>query len=177
MACLIAKGRQLTCKDLRGGIKYIDFVAYDDYGFVITEEEVVAIPAMITEVFRYELKGATNTLVETATVNADNRTTEVTQVITATFPKLKAAAQVELKAMLYSRVIAFVHDNNGDVHAVGIDSGADATTGTKQTGGAGGDLTGYNVTLQAMDKSYSPMLSSAAKIALNALVSTDIIAD
>lgn len=177
MACLLTKGRTLTCKDQRGGIKMIDFVAFEDYGFTVTNDEITTIPVGITEVFRWEVKGAVNTLTETATVNADNRTTEIVQVIAATFPRINAAAQVELKAMLYGRNIAFVHDYNGKVHVVGIDSGLDATGGIKQTGGAGGDLSGYNVTLQAMDSVYSPILSSAAVTALAALVSTDVVAD
>ena len=39
--------------------------------------------------------------------------------------------EVQLQAMLYGTVIAFVHDNNGKVHVVGIDTGLDATTATK----------------------------------------------
>jgi len=80
-----------------------------------------------------------------------------------------------LQALKAGRTIAFVHDYNGNVKVVGIDSGLDATTSTAQTGGAGGDLSGYNITLQAMDSKEAPFLSSSAKTALEALVSDVVI--
>lgn len=176
MACeSITKGRKLACKDQRGGIKMVDFAVYSDYGFTVTAEQITTLPVSLTEVFRYEVKGTTNTLTETGTVSLDNRTTEIVQVLPLTFPKLGAESQVQLRALLHGTVIAFVHDYNGNVNVVGIDSGMDATTGIKQTGGAGGDLSGYSITLQSMDSNFSPMLSSAAIIALNALVSDEVV--
>jgi len=133
------------------------------------------LPVSLTEVFRYEVKGTGNTLVETSTINQDNRTTEVAQVITAVLPKLNKETEVELQALKAGRTIAFVHDYNGNVKVVGIDSGLDATTSTAQTGGAGGDLSGYNITLQAMDSKEAPFLSSSAKTAVEALVSDVVI--
>jgi len=168
---------KLSCKDQRGGIKIIDFAVYDDYGFTVAAEEIATLPVSLTEVFRYEVKATVNTLTETATVSIDNRTVEIVQALVVNLPKLSAERQVEQKALLAGRTVAFVHDYNGNVHVLGIESGVDATTGTKVTGGAGGDLSGYTVTLQAMSSSYSPFLSSAAKTALAALVSTEVVAD
>lgn len=175
MACDILKGRKLSCKDQRGGIKYVDFVPFSEFGFSITGQEISTLPAGLTEVFRYEVLGTGNTLVETATVNRDNRTTEIAQVLTLVLPKLSKESEVEIQALLYGRVIAFVHDYNGNVKVVGIDTGLDASTATAQTGGAGTDLSGYNVTLNAMDDRYAPFLGTTAKTALEALVSTDVV--
>jgi len=175
MPCDITKGRKNTCKDQRGGIKMIDFAVYKDYGFVVASELITTLPVSLEEVFRYEVKATVNTLTETATVSADNRTTEIVQALAVTLPKLGAESQVEVQALLAGQVIAFVWDYNGNVNVVGIDSGADATTGTKVTGGAGTDLSGYTVALQAMDSKFSPFLSPAAKTALTALVSDEVV--
>jgi hypothetical protein len=175
MACSITKGYKLPCKDSRGGIKKIDFAVFDEYDFTVTGQEIATLPVSLTEVFRYEVKGTGNTLVETGTINTDNRTTEIAQVLTAVFPKLNKDFEVQLQALEAGRVIAFVHNYNGDVKVVGIDSGLDASTSTGQTGGAGGDLSGYNITLNAMDSKRAPFLSAAAKTALEALVSAEVV--
>jgi len=176
MACEeVTSGRKLPCNDQRGGIKYIDFVPFAEYGFVSTAEEIATIPAAITEVFRYEVKATTNTLTETATTSQDNGTTEYAGALAVTLTKINAPTQVQLKALLHGRAIAFVWDYNGNVNVLGIDSGVYGTTSTKATGGAGGDLSGYTLALASMDSRYSPLLTSAAKTALNALVSDVVI--
>jgi hypothetical protein len=171
MPCqLITKGRKLACKDARVGIKMVAFAPYVDTTWTTTLNEVTAIPVAITKVFPYEVKSAGNSLIETATVNADNRTTEIKAVLSLSLQKLGKESEVELQALLYSRVLAFVYDYNGNVHVVGIDTGLDATTGVKST-----DTNGYTVTLEAMDKVYCPYLSTTAITALKALYDTNFV--
>lgn len=175
MACDLTAGMKLSCKDQRGGIKLIDFAVFEDYGFTVANEAIATLPVSLTEVFRYEVKATVNTLTETATVSVDNRTTEIIQALAVNLPKLTAERQVQMKAILSGRTVAFVHDYNGNVHVLGIETGVDATTGTKVTGGAGGDLSGYTVALQAMSSSYSPFLAAGAITALAALVSDEVV--
>ena len=91
MACSVTKGRKLSCKDQRGGIKYIDFAVFKEYGFSVTAQEIAALPVLLTEVFRYEVKATVNNLAEAGTVNQDNRTTEVVATLSVTLPKLDAS--------------------------------------------------------------------------------------
>ena len=86
-------------------------------------------------------------------------------------PKLGVTSEVELSALLYGRVYAFVKDYNGNVIVCGVESGMDATTLNKST-----DTQCYNITLEAMDKVISPSLSSTAKTALEVLVSVTNVA-
>lgn len=175
MACLITKGRTLSCKDQRGGIKQIDFANYSNYNFVVANQEIATLPVLLTSVFRYEVKATVNNLTETGTVNQDNRTTEVAQALAVTLPKLGKETEVELQALSAGRTIAFVHDYNGNVKVVGIDSGVEVATFTAVTGGAGGDLSGYTLSFMAMDSKLAPFLSTAAKTALEVLVSNVVI--
>lgn len=175
MACSVTKGRKLSCKDQRGGIKNIDFAVFTEYGFTVVNQEIATLPVLLTEVFRYEVKATVNNLAEAGTVNQDNRTTEVVATLSVTLPKLDASTEVEIMALAAGRTIAFVHDYNGNVKVMGIDSGADASGFTAATGGAGGDLSGYTITLTAMDSKLCPLLSAGAKTALDALVSDVVI--
>jgi hypothetical protein len=175
MACSVTKGRLLSCKDQRGGIKNIDFAVYSEYGFSVTGQEIATLPVLLTEVFRYEVKATVNNLAEAGTVNQDNRTTEIVSTLSVTLPKLDKETEVEIMALAAGRTIAFVHDYNGNVKVMGIDSGVDASGFTSATGGAGGDLSGYTITLTAMDSKLCPFLSAGAKTALDALVSDVVI--
>lgn len=170
MSCdLITKGRTLSCKDNRIGIKYIDFANFDAANvYTVAGQEIATLPVGLEEVFRYQVKGAGNTLVETSTVDFDKRTTEIKQVLSLSLQKTTKESEVQLLALMYGVTTAFVHDFNGNVFAVGIDTGLDATTVTKST-----DDGGYKLTLEATDVKFSPFLSSAAITAEEALVSTD----
>lgn len=169
MSCdLIAKGRTLSCKDNRIGIKYIDFANFDSGNvYTVTAQEIATLPSGLDEVFRYQVKSTGNSLVETATIDLEKRTTEIKQVLNIALQKMSKESEVELLALTYGLTTAFVHDYNGNVFAVGIDTGLDATSATKST-----DDGGYKLVLEAIDTKYSPYLSSSAKTALEALVST-----
>jgi hypothetical protein len=58
---------------------------------------------------------------------------------------LGVTSDVELSALLYGRVYAFIRDYNGNVIVCGIDSGMDATTLNKST-----DTQTYNITLEGI---------------------------
>jgi hypothetical protein len=169
MSCdAITKGRLLPCKDSRIGIKLVDFAVYDGTVFTVSAQEIATLPVGLTEVFRYQVKATANNLVETATIDAEKRTTEIKQVLSLMLQKMSKESEVELLALTYGTVVAFIHDYNGNVWAVGIDTGLDATTSTKST-----DDGGYKITLEAVDTKFSPYLSIGAKTALEALVSDE----
>ena len=170
MACDVTSGRKLPCKDSRIGIKSVDFAPFSEYGFTVAAQEIAALPVSLTEVFRYEVKGTGNKFDDVPTVNLETRTVEYKQTLSLLLQKVGATTEVQLMLLLYGRVIAFVKDYNGNVFVVGIDSGMDATTAPRST-----DTSGYTITLEATDGSYAPYLSSAAKTALEALVSVTVI--
>lgn len=173
MACdLVTKGRTLSCKDNRIGIKYIDFANFDSANvYSATAQEIATLPVGLEEVFRYQVKSTGNSLVETSTVDPEKRTTEIKQVVNMALQKMGKESEVQLLALIYGTLTAFVHDFNGNVFAVGIDTGLDSTSCVKST-----EDGGYKITLEAVDTKFSPFLSSSAKTALEALVSIDNVA-
>jgi len=176
MACDLSKGKKIVCKDQMGGIKALYFANFDAYGYTIANQIVTAL-GTLAEVFKWELKGTTNTLTQTANVSRDNGTAFLSQVIAATFPKLDAETQQELTLMMYGRPQVFVEDYNGNILLCGVENGMEMTAGTIVSGGAGGDLTGYTVELTGTEKLGAPFLNSSMKTALLALVSTEIIGE
>jgi hypothetical protein len=170
MACDIAKGRKLPCKDQKGGVKNIYVANYDAYAFTVVADELTAL-GTLSEVFKWELKGSANTFTQTPTVSRDNGTTFFSQVFAGTFPKLDASTQNEMTLMAYGRPIVFIEDYNGNITAGGIENGMELTAGTIVTGGASGDLTGFTIELTGEEKKGAPFLSSGMKTALLALVS------
>jgi len=166
MACDITKGRLLPCKDTRTGIKHIDFAVFDEYGFTVSAQEIATLPVSLEDVFRYQVKGTANKLDEALATNMDNRTSEVTQTLNAMIQKSTKETEVELLALMYGRVVAFVHDFNGNVKVCGITNGLDGTTATFST-----DTNGYAIALEGKELRFAPVLSSSAKTALEALVS------
>lgn len=167
MCDLITKGRKLACKDSRKGVKSFCVAPFEDYGFAIVGQEIASLPLSLTTVFKYEVKGEGNKLEVVPTVDSATRTTEFKETVSILLQKISKESSVEIKALIFSTVIIFVEDFNGNIFVAGITNGLDATTAPMST-----DTSGYSVTLEGMESNYPPTLSSTAKTALKALVST-----
>jgi len=161
MACDIAKGRKEPCKDVVGGIKNLYFVNYGDLGTVsitddATGEEITNITGYTGDVvgdltcYKYEVKG-NSSLEQTVNSSRENGTTFYEQTLNLTLKKLSKLDNKELKLMAYGRPHVVVEDYNGNYMMVGLEHGADVSGGTVVTGAAMGDLSGYTLTLTAME--------------------------
>jgi hypothetical protein len=163
----------LGCLDQRGGYKNLYFANYADYGFQITAHELTDL-GDLEEVFKYEVKATTNTLTETGTSSQDNGTFLNAQSLAVTLPKLSADLQAQVQLICASRPYVFVEDYNGNILLVGAANGTMSNC-TKVTGGAGGDLSGYTLTIAAEESNLSPFLDNTTKAALRALVSNVVV--
>ena len=173
MSCLISAGKLLGCRDQRGGIKNLFLANYSDYGFVIAAQELTSL-GTLAEVFKYEVKATTNALTETGTSSEDNGTFVNAQSLAVTLPKLSADLQAQVQLICAGRPQVFVEDYNGNIMLIGATNGTMSNC-VKQTGGAGGDLSGFQLTITAEESNLSPFLNSAMKTALAALVSEDVV--
>lgn len=172
--CPITAGRLLNnCKNQRGGVKNLYFANYDNYGFVTTGQTVSDL-GTLTEVFKYEVKATTNALTETGTSSEDNGTYMVSQSLAVTLPKLAADLQAQVQLICQGRPFVFVEDYNNNIHLVGLTNGTMSNC-TKVTGAAGGDLSGYTLTIAAEEGSLSPFLDDTTKTELLTLVSEDVV--
>jgi len=169
MACLLTKGRKLPCKSAFGGIKaayFINFngqlssipgtgtVTFDADGQIDTASNSASM-----EVFQYDVKGASS-LDTSITSSRDTGTTFYTQTLTLNFTYLDKATQQELQLIARSRPQIAVEDYYGNIFLVGLENGAECTGGTIGTGTAAGDLSGFTLTMEAMEEKAAPWILS-----------------
>lgn len=158
MACDLTLGRKIPCKDVVGGIKSVFFV---NYGLTLTYNgsDTDALddiqtddssPAAITA-FQYDVKG-NSSFEQTITSSRENGTTFFEQTLNLTLTKLTKEDHKELKLLSYGRPHVVVHDYNGNAFLMGAEHGCEVTGGTIVTGAAMGDLSGYTLTLSAMEQ-------------------------
>jgi len=154
MACDLALGRIEPCKDSVGGLKNLYFVNYGDLGAItydVTNTDVIDAVAGTPDAYKYEIKGASS-FTQNIQSSRDTGTTAFEQVIEVTLKKLTIADHKELKILSYGRPHVIVEDYNGNFFLSGLEHGAEVTGGTIVTGTAMSDLSGYTLTLTAMER-------------------------
>jgi hypothetical protein len=154
MACTITKGRTEPCKDSVGGIQAVYFIDFGTLGtptYDTSSDEITAFSETSITAFKYVVKG-NSSLEQTITASRENGTTFYDQIVNLTLKKLSPQSHNELALIAVARPHVIVEDNNGNAFMVGLEYGADANGGTVVTGAAMGDLSGYTLTLQGMEK-------------------------
>lgn len=156
MACDLGAGRGVLCKDVVGGLDAVYFINYDEvtgYTYDTTNTDVIE---TITgggtiNAYKYELKG-NSSFEQTINSSTDNGTTFFEQVLNLTLKKQDLATHKEVKLLAFGRPRVVVKDHNDNYFVCGLNWGAEVTGGTISTGAAMGDLSGYTLTLTAMEK-------------------------
>tara|TARA_B000000477_G_scaffold6822_1_gene5519 strand:+ start:11925 stop:12464 length:540 start_codon:yes stop_codon:yes gene_type:complete len=152
--CLITEGRIEPCKDSVGGLTKVYFANFGTLGAITYTNPGSS--AQITSfasgtVFEYDLKG-TSSFDQTITSSRDNGTTFYDQLLNLTFHKLDYETNDQIALIATARPHAIVEDNNGNLFVAGLEYGMDCNGGTIVTGAAMGDLSGYTLTMQGMEK-------------------------
>lgn len=154
MACDISLGRIEPCKDSVGGLDAVYFVndgAITGFTMDTTDADVIASVDGTPDAYKYDLKG-NSTFETTINSSTENGTSFFEQTLTLTLKKLDINSHKELKLLTWGRPKVIVRDNNGNFFLMGKEHGAEVTGGTVVTGGAMGDLSGYTLTLSAMER-------------------------
>lgn len=158
MACDIATGRTEACKESVGGLRNIYIANYvaDLYDGLTLDVDgsITAIASPVT-VYKFELRGDNNTFDENNENSRDNGTSFWTQTGAIVLKKQDAATQEALKLLSYGRPQVIIEDYNGKFRLAGAQNGVEFSVSTS-TGGAMGDLNGYNITFEG--KELSPAL-------------------
>jgi hypothetical protein len=139
-------------------VNFDDF-AIGDVSFVASSDEIDSISSSGTiDGYQYDLKG-TSSFEQTITSSRENGTTFYDQALNLTFKKLDKDTHDEIALLVAGRPHVFVEDNNGNIFAAGLEYGMDVNGGTIVTGAAMGDMSGYTLTLQGMEKKPANFLS------------------
>ncbi len=172
MACDISKGRLEACKESVGGIKNLYIANFDSAMYGGMADGAAQAPTSATfdgevdtltsavDVYKFEVRGDNNTFEEANENSRDNGTSFWTQTGTIALKKQDAATQKALKLLSYGRPHILIEDYNGNFRLAGIQNGVEVSVGTA-TGGAMGDLNGYNITFEGKEKEPAYFVDSA----------------
>jgi hypothetical protein len=161
MACDIATGRVEACKESVGGLRNLFIANFDSTLYstaTLTADEITALVAPV-DVYKFELRGDNNTFEETNENSRDNGTSFWTQTGAFSLKKQDLATQSALTLLSYGRPHIIVEDYNGNFRMAGFENGCEVTVNTS-TGGAMGDLSGYNITFEGKERTPSSFIDS-----------------
>lgn len=170
MSCDISSGRQVACKDASGGLDWVAFINGSelDYANITwdgTNTDVIESVAGSPNAFKWELRG-TSDFTQNIVTNKDNGTTHFEQVLNLTFTKQDITTHKQIKLLAYGNPKVIVKDNNSNFFLCGAEFGADVTGGTIVTGAALGDMSGYTLTLTALERIPAPFFEATTEAAL-----------
>jgi hypothetical protein len=153
MACGLNLGRKEPCKDVVGGIKNVYFVDFGDFTAItydVTDTDVITSVGTSVANFKYEVKG-NSSFEQNITSSRENGTTFFELTLNLTLHKVTQEDNKELQLIAYRTPHVVVEDYNKNLFIMGLENGADVSGGTIVTGAAMGDLSGYTLTLSAME--------------------------
>ena len=105
--------------------------------------------------YNYFITDESTSLTSTLTRNDQNGVKYYTNVIAATWNRMRPEKHIELMALANEKLIAIAIDNNDQAWFLGFGSSVTATEETAQSGQAFDDTSGYQVTL-SQRSSYLP---------------------
>jgi len=157
MACDVSSGRKEPCKNLVGGLKAIYFLNYNRdifEEFSLTNNLITSLtinPSTPLFLFKYELRSSGHNLEDANEVTGENGTVFSNQTITAILKKISIQLRSELQIAAWGRPHVIVEDYNGNFLFVGIENGCNVQI-TQVTGSSFGELSGYNLTITALER-------------------------
>jgi hypothetical protein len=179
MACDISKGRVLPCTDSVGGLDAIYFINQDTLGDPVfgtgdNIDMIVDVTGGTPSLYKYDLKG-TSTFNQVMNVSRENGTRFAEQTLVLNLPVMSSVTHKEFKLLAASNPKAVVRTTSGDFFLMGLEFGCDITTINANTGAAMGDMTGYEVTLVAREKTFANYLDTSTETGMASLLNGTIV--
>ena len=159
-------GRLEPTKSSVGGLRAVYFISSgyippSNFTYTALSDAIATnTAASTTTAVKYDLKG-TNSFDQTMTSSRENGTTYFEQKLSLQLKKLNASTHYQTKLLVYSRPQAIIEDNNGNLFFAGLEQGLDATGGSVVTSATLGDLSGYTLEFQGMEKLAANFLTGA----------------
>lgn len=168
MACALTSSLQLNCRDNVGGLKEIKVRVHPGLSIIandmtVTSGVVTTSGAQGTKAswYTWSLEKETCSFSEKVTTNVQNGTTFYEQDLKVIFNKFSAKLRNEIAIYAQTPVMLAVRDMNDTYWMIGMDYGADLTSGTHSSGTARGDRSGTELSFMAKE-SQSILNMSAA---------------
>lgn len=175
MPCSVSLGRVLPCSDAVGGLDAIYFINFDerinvaDITFDGTLVDQINSATGDRYLYKYDLKG-TSTFNQVMNSSRENGTTFAEQTLVLNLPVMSPSSHKELKLLAWGNPQVVVKTNAGNFFLVGLEHGCDVTTINANSGAAMGDMTGYEVTLVAREKTFANYFQALTETALDTAI-------
>ena len=174
MSCDITNGRIEQCKDSVSGLKAIYFVNFDDLDsdnitYDATNTDVIDTwePASALSMYKYELKSTANSFTTAIQTSRDNGTTFFEQTLVINLKRQDFATHKNIKLLAYGRPRIVVRTMTDQFFLMGLDQGADMSSGNISSGAALGDFNGYkSLTFVAMEEVPANFIDVSTEAAL-----------
>lgn len=155
MACgnYSLKGMGQECLGAVAGLKAL-YIGLGREWSVTTDADthsVTALSALTSSatLYDYYIMEESSSLTSQLNINAQNGVKYYSNVINATFVRMRPEKHIELMALANEKLVIVAVDNNNTGWLIGADGLATATSETAQTGQAVDDLSGYQIELTA----------------------------
>jgi len=174
MACSISWGRPTPCTDSVGGLDAVYFINEDNslgtlvFGTGDTEDLITDVTGGEPSLYKYDLKG-TSTFNQVMNVSRENGTRFAEQTLVLNLPVMASVYHKQFKLLAASNSKVVVRTTSGSFFLMGMEFGCDVTTINANSGAAMGDMTGYEVTLVAREKTFANYFDATTETALVAL--------
>jgi hypothetical protein len=152
--CNLTAAIALDCLDSIGGIKTLWVSSNADLGTITAgaTSGITAVAGATGEFYQIEVAKDVTSFTETFNISNVNGTAFFSQAVTIPVQHLSSAKRAQIQLLSYNRNSKVLfEDNNGLYWLVGLTRGCVVTTGSSVTGVAPGDLSGYNVVLEAQE--------------------------
>lgn len=152
--CNLTAAIALDCLDSISGIKTLWVSSNADFGTITAgaTSGITAVAGATGEFWQIEVAKDVASFTETFNISNVNGTAFFSQAVTIPVQHLSSAKRAQIQLLSYNRNSKVLfEDNNGLYWLVGLTRGCVVTTGSSVTGVAPGDLSGYNVVLEAQE--------------------------
>src|SRR6056297_2193803 len=175
MSCDLTSGILKPCNDSKPGIDEMYLIPRTELGagaFTIVGNEVTGIDVLITEIFKYVIRGDDENIL---TINKDDNgrqsgATVWNESFVAKVKKVNQASSAELNIVAKATPNVIAKDNMGNWRLLGLSEGCYSTI-EENSGGAKTDFNGYTATFTSQEFELAPYVDSATITALKALIS------
>lgn len=165
--CNLTAAIALDCLDSIGGIKTLWVSSNADLGTITAgaTSGITALAGATGEFYQIEVAKDVASFTETFNISNVNGTAFFSQAVTIPVQHLSSAKRAQIQLLSYNRNSKVLfEDNNGLYWLVGLTRGCVVTTGSSVTGVAPGDLSGYNVVLEAQEPEMAFQVSTLAAL-------------
>ena len=160
--CTLTAGIPLACLESTGGIKNVYITPFLDTTVFVETAGVISAATNMGDVYSFKFRAQNGGFNEEGNHSIENGTNFYTQTLELTFHKKETTKRNNLMILAGTQMHVIVETQNGDFWLIGKQNGAYLTASNSATGQAYGDLSGFNITIEANEPEMATEMSSAA---------------